>query len=263
MASPINYSSMLEQLDVTPLLQGLQQRGVNRQIEAQAQLREQQGAALQAKAEQQAADDANWNAWVANGDHSLTGYQDAMLKFPGHFEQLKAGAEAQTAGQKTRNLQGAMRLGGFINAGLTDSAIADLETRRAALVQNGESTEITDAALAALKKGDIATAKKLAGIVITGTLGNDGVDVMKTLGWDEGTARAERNEDRADRRLDQADARQAAADRRAAQSDARAERREARADAREARMAAGGGKGGGKKGGKGAYSDATLDALLQ
>jgi hypothetical protein len=257
--SPIDYSALLTKPDFQPLMRGLQIRRENQQADAQEEYQQQRIGIAQQEIDAKAAKDAAWQTDIGSvmANPTTVGFQQLFLKHPEQAGAIKQASDAQTEAQKTRNVQAAMRLGGFLNAGLPDQAVKDLEQRRAALAEAGESTEITDAAISAIKAGDMTKAKALAGMVIAGTLGEDAGDVLDTLGYSEKARRDREKDDRDEKRLDLTERRVLNSERATSAAIAGRSRDDARAD----RKAAGGGKGGGKKGG--AYSDAQLDALLQ
>ncbi len=250
---PIDYNSMLTQLDLSPLLRGRQLQLQRQENQAQIESQQARTAILQQEADRKAAEDAAWQSWAQGSrgkDLTAADWSDAMLRFPDRFQQLKAASDAQTASQRTRNVQAAMNLGGLLNAGLKDQALANLKERRAALAEAGESTEITDAAISAVQKGDLATAKQIAGSVILGTLGEDGLGVMESIGWGPKAKKAEADAALEREKFDETKRHNRASEAAQVRDDVRADKK-----------AAAGGKGGGKKG-AGKFSDAQLDALI-
>lgn len=254
---PINYAGMLTQPDFTPLLQGLQLRRQNKAIEAQTEIAQQKVDLATQEAQAKAQQNAAWQGAVGNAlQNPTTENYQKLFAYPDRIDAAKQLLGNYTDQQKNRNLSAAMEVGGLINAGATDSAIAKLKDRRTALAQAGESTEITDHIIANLESGDpakITQAKGLAGTVIAMTLGDKAGPVLDSLGYG---AKAE------DRKAD--NARQAAAQaetmrhNRAMEGNAAGNLSLARQ--REGRVAKGGGGKGGKKG---AFTDSQLDALLQ
>lgn len=198
---PINYSAMLTQPDFNPLMQGLQLRKQNRALDEQTKIQQQRIDLARQEAEAKTAKEVAWQADIGGymANPTTQGIQDLFLKHPEQSTALKALADQQTGAQKTRNVNAAMRLGGFLNAGLNDQAVKDLEQRRAALAETGESTEVTDAALAAIKSGDLTKAKAIAGIVIGGTLGEDAGPVLDALGFSDKARRDAARDDRQER----------------------------------------------------------------
>jgi len=116
--NPIDYSSMLTQPDFNPLMQGLQIRRQNHAIDAQTEIQQQRVDLVRQEAEAKAAKDAAWQADIGGYMTNPTsqGIQDLFLKHPEQATALKALADQQTGAQKTRNVNAAMRLGGFLNA---------------------------------------------------------------------------------------------------------------------------------------------------
>jgi hypothetical protein len=179
-------------LDVTPLLQLAQVRQQKKRDEAQTEQDVARTAAVQQQAriaatkeQERQSEELAWKFGVQNVfvDPSTESFTKLMAQFPNRITEIKTLSEAQSGAQRTRNVQAAMTLGGLVNSGMNDRAVAFLQERRGALVEGGESTEVTDDLIDALKKGETARVKALSGMVIIGTLGEGAPDVLETLGW--------------------------------------------------------------------------------
>lgn len=242
---PIDYGSMLTQIDTTPLLQGLQVRDQRRQGQAVVATQRARVDIAQAEAERAAAGDEAWKNAISGvmANPTTQGFTDLALQFPDKHAAIKAASDQQTAAQRTRNVQAAMTLGGYVNSGMNDRAKQFLTERRGALAENGESTEVTDDLIQALDKGDVKRIKALTGLVISGTLGEGAGEVLDTLGYSEKARRDAAKDERDERRADLADKREERMSRATDAAIAGRNRDDARAD----RKAAGGGssKGGG------------------
>lgn len=187
---PIAYDQMLPQLDVSPLLQGLQIGEQRRFRRAQTEAQTLALSQAQAEADQKAARQAAYQADVDAVLKSPTpeGYQRLLLQYPEQREAINAGLDSYSDGQKSRNLDAAMSVAGLLSAGNTDGALKVLKDRKTAL--NGvESTEITDSLIGMLESGDpakIMQAKGLAGFVISAQLGDKAGPVLNRLGFGGG-----------------------------------------------------------------------------
>lgn len=184
---PINYSGMLEQFDVTPLLQGLQVGAQRRQARSLEQARRAEAIFAQQDAQRKQAEAAAYQADVAAviANPTAEGYQALFLKHPQMREATAASLESYSDGQRTRNLDAAMNVAGLLQSGNTAGALDALKKRRAAL-EGKESTEITDSLIGMLESGDpeqAAKAKGLAGFVIASQLGDKAAPVLERLGF--------------------------------------------------------------------------------
>jgi hypothetical protein len=244
---PIDYGSMLTQLDVTPLLQASQIRGQRKQGEAQTAAIQARTQLAKTELEAKAAKEAAWTASIGDVMKNPTtqGFNNLLLRYPDEAAAIKAASDAQTAGQRTRNVQAAMTLGGLVNSGMTDRALAFLQERKGALVEGGESTEVTDDLIDALKKGDTTRVKALSGLVIAGTLGDGAGDVLETLGWGPKAQRDAAKDERDAERLRLAQEREDRMERATNAAIAGRNRDDARQDRR---ATGGGGSGGGPSG---------------
>jgi len=251
---PINYTGMLVRPDLTPLMQGLQLRRQNQAQDAQQQRWEDQTALKQQEFERQAAAQSAWDADIQGvmAAPTTASLSSLMLKHPERYQAIKAMSDQQGEVMQKRNLTAAMEVGGLLNAGANDAALAKLKDRRTALAANGESTEITDHIIANIESGDsvkITQAKALAGTVIATTLGEKAGPVLDSLGYGARAEDREADNERANRIADMRERVAEASIARGEASSARAERAADRAD----RKAAGGGSGGGGSGGSYEY----------
>jgi len=251
---PIDYQSMLTQLDVSPLLQLQQVQAQKREAGENRALRQQTVDIARSKA---AADQAQEAAYRSGVDAYLknptsAALTDLTVRFPDQYQALRQAAEQQSAAVKKRNLDFAMRVGGLTAAGQTDKAISITEARIEALRTAGESTEISDDLLAALKSGDLARAKGAAGLVIASSADADQTKpILEALRWDAGSERAARDDARADAAAVETQRHNRVTEGQGAARVDLSRQASARAAAK--------GKGRGKKG---AYTNAQLDALI-
>jgi len=201
MPDPINYSAMLAQLDVSPLLQLQQVQAQKRESAANEQYRQQQIGLLRQEAQEKAAQreayDADVQVYMA--DPSSANLMGLIAKHPDQHQALRTMADQQDAAVKRRNFEAAMTLGGLVSAGQMDKALIVARKRREALANAGESTEITDSMITALQNGDAAAVRAVTGLVIAASgEPNQTKPVLETLGWDAASRRAERDDARAD-----------------------------------------------------------------
>jgi hypothetical protein len=236
---PIDYGSMLTQIDTTPLLQGFQVRDQRRDAQARTAVLERQTDIVESKEQRRQSDELAWKLGMQGvmANPSSEEFGKLALQFPDKVAAIKAASDQQSAAQRTRNVQGAMTVGGLVNAGMYDQAKKFLTERKGALAENGESTEVTDDLIEALDKGDTTRVKALTGLVISGTLGEGAGEVLDTLGYSEKARRDAAKDERDERRADLADKRE---ERMARATDAAIAGRN-RDDARADRKAAGGG----------------------
>lgn len=249
---PINYGGLLEQLDLTPLQNGLQLRNQNQALQAQQEdrmaMRQDQQQRIQLAQAKFTADQNNDAAY----QQALSGYlanptPQALLEissqFPEHQKALQDGADSYNAGQKNDLVVAATSTLGALSAGKTDLAVKTLTERKGALDKAGINTDQTDAVIDLVKQGKTKEAQAYLGYALSGLIGPEHASSMlTTLGVGAKAENAEAAGERADRALDLRERSLDATIQRANETSARADRRESR-------LSGGGGSGGGGGGG--------------
>lgn len=244
---PINYSGLLEQLDVSPLMQGLQLRNQGQALQEQSldrqAMRADQQQRIQLAQAKFTADQANDTAYQQGLNSYLANPTPQALlelsaRFPEHQKALQEGADSYSAGQKNDLVVAATSTLGALSAGKTDLAVKTLNERRDALAKAGINTDQTDAVIDLVKSGKIKEAQGYLGYALSGLIGPEhSSSMLQTLGIGAKAEAADAAAARADRGLD---LRERALDASIARSDAAS----SRADRREARLAGGGASGG-------------------
>jgi hypothetical protein len=246
---PINYTGQQAQLDVDPLFALARQLEQRRAIRAEEEQRAAQIDLAQRKFDAEQAREGEWSSAVGSvlANPTTEGFQN-LFRFTDKIDAAKQLLGNYTDAQRNRNLTAAMEVGGLLNAGNNDLALKKLQDRRVALVNAGESTEITDSIIADIESGDPARINRARGVA--GTVIATSVDPEKAgalldrLGY-SATYQLDREKFEESRRHNLVSEGHDAA----------------RVDLSRAAGARAAAKGkGGKSGG---YSDAQLDALLQ
>lgn len=266
---PTNYSGMLEQLDVSPLLAGLQIRGQNRDRKADNARQDQAVQLAQRKFEVDQQKDADYLASVEAYRNNPTpaALRDLGIRYPEKAKALMDAGDSYSAGQK-RDLIGA----GFSALGALATnnptlAISTLETRIVSLKGSGVDTSHTQAAVDMVKAGKIKEATAYLSYAMGGLVGtNEAAGILETLGVGGKAEDRRADNERADakikldeRRIENSERATSAAIARGDERLEMARRREANRSPREVLK----GSGGGKAGRRVAFSDAQLDALIQ
>jgi hypothetical protein len=275
---PIDYTSMLTQLDVSPLQRGFAIRDQRQAFEAD---RERQAATIQLARDKFTADQVQneaYRTWL--GEYNATApaelgskLREGMTLFPEQAKALKDGFDTYTAAQAKDVISTGASVVGALAAGNTDLATAKLSERRDGLRNAGVDTTQTDAALAMVKAAGSDPAKRdqairFLAMALTPAIGVDGVEtLLKSVGLDAATQRAEAKDARDERRLEamerRTDAQIRATEARigfSAQANDRAERASARA---ERKGSVGGGGSRGSSGGDGYEYRIGPDGKLQ
>lgn len=107
---------------------------------------------------------------------SPEGFRSLLLRYPEQHEALKSAWDGYSEGEKTRNLEAATKLYGYLNAGRSDLALTELQRRKAALAEAGEDTTETDGLIEMIESGDpaeVARAQGFAGLVLSAAVGPD------------------------------------------------------------------------------------------
>jgi hypothetical protein len=191
---PIDYSSLLTQLDVTPLLQGAELLQRNKQVE-RLRINDAADRAAAAQADQRKA--AFRDAWKQVADKpSAEGYASLRGNFP---EYVKEVGDAQAAFDATRNDVGrnvAFDIYGRLAAGgddLVPQLDANLNRLTTANVPTTGFQTIRDLA-ASGKPEQMAAAKRIAAMIAGQYSGGNFGEVVNSLGRD--TREAELHPDR-------------------------------------------------------------------
>lgn len=204
---PIDYGSLLQQLDVSPLLNGLQVRNqrdevrsADRQRQAQVQLAREQ---FDAKQQHQAGYLAALKAW-RDGGGDPQGLRDLALQFPDESEGMVRAADSYEAGSKRSIITDVSSVLGALGSNNPQIALSTLRQRRTALANGGVDTSHTDAAIEMIKSGDLSGARAFLGYSLGGLIGWDhAAGVMETLGLGDKADRARRDDARADADLEE------------------------------------------------------------
>lgn len=186
---PINYAGGQAELDVSPLYALAQQLELRKARKAQQQQQQQMLDLKRAEAERIAAAEASWQADVeaAFSNPTTENYQ-RLFRHTDKLDAAKTLLGNYSDEQRKRNLGAAVEVGGLLNAGNSDLALKRLQDRRQALINGGESTEVTDAMIADIESRDPARlqrAKATAGAVIAFTDPEKSAEVLDRLGYSE------------------------------------------------------------------------------
>jgi hypothetical protein len=205
--SPIDYSSMLTQLDTTALLNGLQvreQRRANQAAEAQRQ------EARQLAREQFDATEARHAAYLAavrawkEGGGSPQALRELALQFPQESEAMMRAADSYESGAKRAVIGDVSGIIGALGTNNADLATRLLTERQGRLRNSGVDDSHTAAVSQMIRSGDVAGARAYLGYVLGGLIGWDhAAGVMETLGIGDRADRARRDDVRADAELDE------------------------------------------------------------
>lgn len=203
---PIDYGSLLQQLDVSPLLNGLQVRNqrdevrsADRQRQAQVQLAREQ---FDAKQQHQAGYLAALKAW-RDGGGNPQGLRDLALQYPDESEGMVRAADSYEAGAKRSIITDVSSVLGALGSNNPQLALSTLQDRRTALANGGVDTSHTDAAIQMIRSGDVAGARAFLGYSLGGLIGWDhAAGVMETLGIGAKADAVRADDARADRDLD-------------------------------------------------------------
>lgn len=242
---PINYGGLLEQLDVSPLQNGLAMRQRNQAFEAQQQQEQQRVQLATAKFTAEQMQNAEYQ-------RDLDGYlrnptpealREIGARYPDHQKALQEGADSYSAGQKNDLVVAATSTLGALSAGKTDLAVKTLTERKDALAKAGINTDQTDAVIDLVKTGKVKEAQGYLGYALSGLIGPEhSSSMLQTLGIGARAEDQRADNERADRALD-------IRERSLQSSIDHANEASARADRREARLAGGGGSSSGASGG--------------
>jgi len=256
---PINYGSLLTQLDFSPLQRGLQLRRDNRVQEAEAARQRSVQQLAQRQFEMKAADQQGYLEAVQAYRTNPTpeALRDLGIRFPEHQKELQDAGDSYTASQKNDLIGAGFSALGALSNSKPDLAVKTLQDRVTALKNSGIDTSHTQAAIDMIKNGDVQGATSYLGYAMSGLVGADhAANVMTTLGIGKKAENDERRLDQTDRRIDNSERATNAAIARGDAASARAERAADRAD----RKAAGGGK---SSGGGGNYEYRVVNGALQ
>lgn len=197
--APIDYQSLLTQVNVQPLMQGLALRNDRQQLkEAQAERAERKHLA-EVKFTQQQEEDKVWHADLTDlaTDFTPEKLRDTMWKHPDKQESLSNGFSTYTRSVQQDVIKSTASVMSALASGNPDLAGKVLAERRTALEKGNINSDQTDALYRLVKSSDPADRQKayaMLGTIMSGAVGPEhAAGMMETMGIG---AKAE------DRRLD-------------------------------------------------------------
>lgn len=207
--SPIDYSSLLTQLDVTPLMQGLQLRNNRRQIQDMRDERQERVQIAKAQFTQEQLENKQYQTDVADltTNFSPEKLRNLAWKYPDHQKALEDGFATYGRGVQQDVIRATTHVMGALSSGNKDVALRTLDDRMAALDKAGINTDETTALRRLIQSDDPADAQRaysMLGIIMSGAVGPEhAAGMMETMGLGAKAEDRRRDNARLDADLDE------------------------------------------------------------